>query len=75
MKQTRIAMIFGLVLAAAPALASTDPGHAPGSDRKAVVPATEQLFVEKQEPELPLECRGYYVRNFHRKPGGLSRCE
>jgi hypothetical protein len=75
MKTAQIATIFGLMLAATPALAAIDPGHSfSPKPKSAPQEVADLLVVDNQQNVLPLECRGYYVRNI-RKPAALSRCE
>jgi len=75
MKTAQVATIFGLMLAATPALAAIDPGHSfSPKPKSAPQEVADLLVVDNQQNVLPLECRGYYVRNI-RKPAALSRRE
>jgi hypothetical protein len=76
MKRIRLCrcLLFGLLLTATPtfaALAPTAPITTPAKlDFKDDV---QQVFARSQRAELPLECRGYYVRS-HKTPVSI-RCD
>ena len=70
MKTAYIPLLIGFVLAASPALASTDPAAAPIPSRMIAAlqnvplpaPLLEQPRDETRETSLPLECRGFYLQ-------------
>jgi hypothetical protein len=77
MKTAHLTLIFGFLLTSAPAFASVSPAHNPTGERK---PTSSEVAVEavanKPQSSLPLECRGYYVRQITRTASPhLTRCE
>jgi hypothetical protein len=76
MKKRNLAT-FLVLLIACPVHASESPWPArqPRGNSRALQPLNSTLLSQSDEPSLPLECRGYYVRKMHLKKGGISRCE
>jgi hypothetical protein len=81
----RATFVMIVLLSAAPAFAAVIPGHDPlkspapqsaVAKSNAMIENLLKFLVEHKEAELPLECRGYYVRHLHRPMGNnLNRCD
>ena len=68
MKATRSTLTFALLLVASPVVAAVNTTHNPAREAKpASIEAPDKLSVENRQSELPLECRGYYIRT-HTRP-------
>jgi hypothetical protein len=86
MKLSRALLLVGLLLSAPPTMAAISPAHSPGAHTKAVaiegadkLISPDKLIRQSQQTDqfptdqLPMECRGYYVRPH--KVISLKHCE
>jgi hypothetical protein len=81
MKLSRAHLLVGLLLSATPTMAAISPAHSPGAHTKAVaIEGADKLISpdklirqSQQTDQLPMECRGYYVRAH--KVVSLKHCE
>ena len=81
MKPSRALLLVGLLLSATPAMAAIDLAHSPTVQTKGVrvegedkLIAPDKLIRQSQQTDqLPMECRGYYVRPH--TVASLKHCE
>ena len=78
MKRASLALIFAIAVFAGPAAAAVSSSHSPVAESQRKLSDIEKLIrmlVEKDSTDLPLECRGYYVRSKAHRAAALIRCE
>ena len=79
MKRASLALIFAIAVFAGPAAAAVSSSHSPVAEpqRKPMsdIEKLIRMLVEKDSADLPLECRGYYVRAKAHRAAALIRCE
>lgn len=85
MKRAALALVLAIAVFAGPAAAAVSSSHSPVAQpqRKPMsdIEKLIQMLVEKDSTErldsaeLPLECRGYYVRAKAHRAAAQTRCE